>query len=191
MTAELRDRIDELEETIRQLRDELVPQELWLWFPREWKLTPTESKVLAFVMARSPEMARRESLLTNCFSNGSSDDPPDIKIVDVVICKLRQKMAPLAIDIQTVRGNGYEISKRDADILRLICDAEKRGDRVDDFVRIARVRDLEAELGGCYLDCSGAVTSPEQLELVITELRCAAERAWPEAMRRQRERRVA
>lgn len=191
MTAELRERIDELEETIRQLRDELVPQESWLWFPREWKMTPTQAKVLAFIMARSPGMAKREALLTNCFSVIGGDDLPEIKIVDVVICQLRKRMAPLAIDIRTVWGNGYEISKRDAEFLRQICEAEMRGDRVDDFVRIARVHDLEVEHDGCYLDCSGAVTSPEQLEMVITELRCAAERAWPEAMRRQRERRVA
>lgn len=190
MTAELRDRIDELEETVRQLRDELVPQDFSLWFPREWKMTTKEAAVLAFVMARSPEIAKRESILTNCFG-GVADDSPDIKIVDVYIHKVRTKMKPLGIDIETLWGNGYAMSKRDADFLRLICEAERRGDRVDDFVRIARVRDLEAELGGCYLDCSGAVTSPEQLEQVITELRCAAERAWPEAMRRQRERRVA
>ena len=190
MTAELRERIDELEETVRQLRDELVPQKFRLWFPREWKLTTKEALVLAFVMARSPEMAKRESVLTNCFG-GVDDDPPDIKIVDVYIYKLRTKLKPLGIDIETVWGNGYAMSRRDADLLRLICDAEKRGDRVDDFVRIARVHDLEVEHDGCYLDCSGAVTSPEQLEMVITELRCAAERAWPEAMRRQRERRVA
>ena len=191
MTVELRERIDELEETIRQLRDELVPQESWLWFPREWKMTPTQAKVLAFIMARSPGMAKREALLTNCFSVIGGDDLPEIKIVDVVICQLRKRMAPLAIDIRTVWGNGYEISKRDAEFLRQICEAEKRGDRVDDFVRIARVHDLEVEHDGCYLDCSGAVMSPEHLDQVIMELRCAAERAWPEAMRQRRERRVA
>ena len=191
MTAALRDRIDELEETVRQLRDELAPQEFWLWFPREWKLTTQQAKVLAFIMARSPGMAKRESLLLNCVSVPGADNMPDIKIVDVVICAVRKKIAPLGVDIRTVWGNGYEISKRDADFLRLICEAEKRGDRVDDIVRIARVYDGRAEHNGCYLDWRGAVMSPEQLEMVITELRCAAERAWPEAMRRQRERRVA
>ena len=36
MSAELRDKLDEAQETIRLLTEQLVPQAFWMWMPREW-----------------------------------------------------------------------------------------------------------------------------------------------------------
>ena len=38
------------------------------------------------------------------------DDEPEMKIVDVFICKLRKKIRPFGLEIATVWGLGYRMS---------------------------------------------------------------------------------
>jgi two-component system, cell cycle response regulator CtrA len=37
------------------------------------------------------------------------DEPPDVKIIDVWICKMRRKLQPFGIEIKTCWGVGYEM----------------------------------------------------------------------------------
>jgi two-component system cell cycle response regulator CtrA len=37
------------------------------------------------------------------------DDPPEVKIVDVFVCKMRKKLKPFGIEIKTNWGESYEI----------------------------------------------------------------------------------
>ena len=45
--------------------------------------------------------------LMNALYNVGVDDEPEIKIIDVFICKLRKKLKPFGLDIETVWGRGY------------------------------------------------------------------------------------
>lgn len=175
MSAELRDKLDEAQETIRLLTEQLVPQAFWMWMPREWKLTATEAKIVAMMVARAPALVKRESLHWHCVPSAQSDDPADIKIIDVMISKLRAKLDGTGIVIETLWGQGYGISKRDANLVMLICDAEKTGDRVSPSVVVAVVSDAD----GPRLECMGSIRSRDHLEDVIKELRRACEEAWP------------
>lgn len=168
--------LEEARETILQLRDMLAPCMSWLFFPDEWSLTAAEAKILASLMAKAPAPVSREVLHYLVVDPEKDGASQDTKMIDVMIMNLRRKLAGFGFEVLTNRGVGYEISKHDADTLKLIVEAEQCGDKVTDFVRVARVGDFEF---GPYLDCSGSITSPEHLEWVIQELRNAAARAWP------------
>ena len=49
-----------------------------------------------------------------------SVETTDPKMVDVVICKLRKKLRPLGINIQTLWGHGYYIDSDGRDIVENI-----------------------------------------------------------------------
>lgn len=68
-------------------------------------LTPTQQKLLAFLArfgARS-----RDQLYAAMY--GDRLDPPEMKIIDVLVCKLRRALGSYGIDIQTKWGWGYEL----------------------------------------------------------------------------------
>ncbi|MER9912667.1 winged helix-turn-helix domain-containing protein [Mesorhizobium sp. M0050] len=47
------------------------------------------------------------SLLTRLYQ--LKTDEPELKIIDVFVCKLRKKLKPLGVEIQTVWGQGYRL----------------------------------------------------------------------------------
>lgn len=115
----LRDRVDELQEEVRQLREQLVPP---LAFPAEWRLTKSESGVLAFLYARSPHAMSKERVLAAVW--GEHEECPGEKIVDVVLSKLRPKLKPAGIVIETRWGDGFALPRTSRALL-----AQLIGDR--------------------------------------------------------------
>lgn len=115
----LRDRVDELEEEVRQLREQLVPP---LEFPSAWRLTQSEASVLAFLYARNPHAMSRERVLSAVW--GHCEDCPSEKIIDVVIGKMRMKLKHTGIVIDTRWGGGFALSRESCSLL-----AELLGDR--------------------------------------------------------------
>jgi two-component system cell cycle response regulator CtrA len=71
-------------------------------------LTPSEYKMLELLSLRKNTVLSKEACLTYLY-NGLSE--PEIKIIDVFICKLRKKISSAAVDgdsqIETVWGGGY------------------------------------------------------------------------------------
>jgi len=49
----------------------------------------------------------REALLRSIY--GLQIEEPEIKIIDVFVCKLRKKLKPLGVEIQAVWGSGYRL----------------------------------------------------------------------------------
>ncbi|TAJ70048.1 MAG: response regulator transcription factor [Phenylobacterium sp.] len=75
-------------------------------------LTPSEYKMLELLSLRKNTVLTKEACLNHLY-NGLSE--PEIKIIDVFICKLRKKIAAAAggdSQIETVWGGGYML--RDA-----------------------------------------------------------------------------
>lgn len=73
---------------------------------RAFKLTAKEARLMAALLRRSE--CTKEQLLS--FMYDAHEDVPEIKIIDVFVCKLRKKLADHALDIQTIWGRGYFIS---------------------------------------------------------------------------------
>jgi two-component system cell cycle response regulator CtrA len=69
-----------------------------------YNLTMSEAKILNAFMGRRE--VTKHQLMAAIYSN---DDPPQPKIVDVFVCKLRKKLARRGIVIHTIWGSGYMI----------------------------------------------------------------------------------
>ena len=70
-------------------------------------LTGSESKVLSMLMER--EFASKQQLLSAVMADRGADEEPEIKIVDVYICKIRTKIKKFGVDIDTLWGRGYRL----------------------------------------------------------------------------------
>jgi DNA-binding response OmpR family regulator len=100
--AQQRERIECLEEELRQLRSSLAPV---LMFPIEWKLTATQQRlVAAFYKAPDGYLSHEQVFL----ASGSGAEEAD-NLVKVQIMHLRKKIAPLGLNIQKRWGLGYEM----------------------------------------------------------------------------------
>lgn len=69
-------------------------------------LTPAEYRMLEALVLRPGRTLSKEVLL-GLMRDGLSE--PEIKIVDVYVCKLRRKLGPAGRQIETVWGRGYRI----------------------------------------------------------------------------------
>jgi hypothetical protein len=129
--AALREHIEELEETVRQLREQLIPS---VTFPAEIGLTATENRMLSFLLARSPNIMPKERIHEAIYFD--DDDAPFSKVLDVMLIRCRRKLAPYGVAIVSAWAAGLCIEKQSADILR----AMLRGDirRLDEPAKAAR-----------------------------------------------------
>lgn len=95
---------DRLEARVMLLEDALYGGDPH--FPVEWELTKLETRWLATLYARSG-VVTRDMLLTAIYQERSL---PDLKILNVVACKVRRKVAPFGVEIETVWGRGYRLA---------------------------------------------------------------------------------
>lgn len=100
---------DELRERVRQLEAALLADQEWR-APRIFNLTRTEERILAGLVARGTVSKSRLMLV---LYDGRAGDAPQPKIFDVLICKLRKKLRPYDITIETIWGEGYKLSDQD------------------------------------------------------------------------------
>lgn len=107
---------------------EIAGDELLMRLMRMLKLTESEARVFS-VLLRRPQAAKGTLHQAVQRIPSSADEQSDIKIVDVFICKIRTKLDPLGITIDTLWGKGYSLTKegREAAIQRLGL-AEPAGD---------------------------------------------------------------
>ncbi|MBX9596069.1 MAG: helix-turn-helix domain-containing protein [Roseomonas sp.] len=109
---------DTLRETIRRYEELLKPTVL---LPRSWRLTGSETQLLLAIRAVGLNVLHKERAFIAMYGM-FDDDAPDMKTLDVFICKLRRKLmeAQTRISIQTVWGRGWCL---DADSLTRLNDA--------------------------------------------------------------------
>lgn len=72
-------------------------------------LTPAEAKVLELLYRR--EQASKDAIMFATAEPGVEDDRND-RLADVYVCKIRKKLEPLSIEIETLWGEGYRISPK-------------------------------------------------------------------------------
>lgn len=96
---------DDLRERIAALEEALG---LTLDAPPDADFTPTEMKIIGLMLARG--YVRKEAFMTALYASRlDADSIPDIKIIDVLVCKIRPKLEPHGVTIETKWGDGYFI----------------------------------------------------------------------------------
>lgn len=101
-------RIEELEEQVKQLRQQMKPV---VQFPRSWGLTKRETVVLQCLLAR--DICSREYIMTALYDINYYER--DIRVVDQYIKRIRgrfDKHLPEPVSIQTHYGIGYSINPK-------------------------------------------------------------------------------
>ena len=100
---EATDERDTLREQVKLLEEALGAK---MPGPSFVHLTTHESRL--FGALRSTAFMTKEAILNVMY--GGMLEEPNQKIIDVYICKIRRKMAPFGVEIDTVWGRGYCIS---------------------------------------------------------------------------------
>lgn len=104
-------RIEALEAENRRLRDRIEQLEgvaiRGFVPPVEWRLTASEARTLATLLER-PECSK-DAIMSALYRDDGREEP-EMKIVDVFVCKLRKKLAPYGFPIQTIWGHGYKLA---------------------------------------------------------------------------------
>ena len=109
---------DTLREEVRALRKALLGA---AEPPPYFGLTPSEGTMFGILLHnRAP---RTETFMTALFSE-DADDPPEEKILDVWICKMRKKLKPFGIEIKTHWGECWEMPEASKEIARGLMAAE-------------------------------------------------------------------
>lgn len=101
----LRERIAELEEENRQLKEALKPTLAW---PSDIHNAP-ERIVLSMLLARSPNIVAHDRLMAHAFDVDQAEQN-----IRAVVWRLRKKLAPLDIEIKNARGEGYYLDAASA-----------------------------------------------------------------------------
>lgn len=100
-----------IEEENEELRERIISLEEILGFrleiPLVLGLTSSEARVLGFLMKR--ESATKHQIMDAVYSL-RPNEVPEIKIVDVFICKIRRKVKDFDIEIETLWGQGYRLT---------------------------------------------------------------------------------
>jgi hypothetical protein len=102
----LSERVDELKETVRQLREIMRPK---LSFTSEWSLTKQQAALLAGVYSRPVATNDQciEALGRNDFHDQLGNDK--LNHMKVVMHNLRRKLEPFDIRIRTLHRQGYSM----------------------------------------------------------------------------------
>jgi DNA-binding response OmpR family regulator len=105
------DRIEELEELLG----------LNLKLPNEFDLTPTEMQCVGAIVRRG--IVNQEAIYTAVYGSRPESQQPDIKIIDVYICKIRKKLAAKGYALKNNFGVGYYFAPGERDALKQLCAA--------------------------------------------------------------------
>jgi len=97
-----------LRERIRQLEKVLMPPSLI--FPLDWRLTPTEQRVLRCLASR--EMVSKEAIVMA--ARGFEHEDSCEATSQVWVHKLRKKLRQRGVAIESIYGTGYRIENRQA-----------------------------------------------------------------------------
>ena len=104
LIARLEAENDELRERIRQLQNAAGIMEPTI--PMAARLTHMEARIVGALQKQGTVST---AALMNALYFDRTDEP-NVKIVDVYICKARKKLAPFGVVIETVWGQGYTMS---------------------------------------------------------------------------------
>lgn len=73
-------------------------------------LTGYEALLIGRLAEIFPRVGTKEELLAWMYQFKSADEEPEIKIIDVYICKARKKLDQIGVRVDTVWGKGYALA---------------------------------------------------------------------------------
>lgn len=73
-------------------------------------LTGNESLLIQRIAEVFPRVLSKEAALEWMYQFAAEGEEPEIKIIDVFICKARKKLDPIGVRIDTVWGKGYALA---------------------------------------------------------------------------------
>jgi two-component system cell cycle response regulator CtrA len=94
----LRERVSVLEEIIG----------LKMRVPLVFPFTAQEAKLFGFLMKR--DLVTKENAMFVLYGTRAGGEEVEIKIIDVFVCRIRAKLKPFGIPIQTKWGQGYYLN---------------------------------------------------------------------------------
>jgi two-component system cell cycle response regulator CtrA len=94
---------DELRARIAELEEELG---LAAQPPSLFGFTSQEAAIFGVLLKTANP--RKSTFMTALYGD-EADDPPEEKIIDVMICKMRKKLVPFGIMIETSWGEGFSM----------------------------------------------------------------------------------
>jgi two-component system cell cycle response regulator CtrA len=106
--AELRERIAVLEDALG------VRMEA----PLVLNLTSAEARLFGFLLKR--DLVRKDAAMIALYGHRATGEVAEPRIIDVFVCKMRKKLAPFAIMIETQWGQGYFLGPRSKEIARAL-----------------------------------------------------------------------
>ncbi len=108
--AQLRDRIEVLEEENRQLREQLVPA---IALPKAWGMTGMEARLLLAIRAVSPNLLTRHRAMLALYG---FEDGPTGNSLECFLTHARQKLtaAGVAVTIENHRARGWRMTHESA-----------------------------------------------------------------------------
>lgn len=107
----LRDRIEELEGLLG----------LNLKLPNEFGLTPTEMQCVGAIIRRG--ILNQEAIFTAVYGSRPESQQPDMKIIDVYLCRIRRKLTPKGFALKNNFSVGYYFEPPARDALKQLCAA--------------------------------------------------------------------
>lgn len=104
--TELIARVDQLEATLEAMREANQPA-VEMALQTAFGLSNSECKFLMLLADGKPR--RKDQLHSGLYSD-RIDDPPEVKIIDVFVCKVRKKVDRYGLVIETIWGSGYRLN---------------------------------------------------------------------------------
>lgn len=104
--SELISRVGELEAKVALMQDVNEPASL-LFLQEAFDLTLKEAEYLHLMADGRPRTKRQ--IMMGVYPDRLTD-LPEIKIVDVYLCKIRKKVNPFGVEFETIWGSGYHLS---------------------------------------------------------------------------------
>ena len=92
------------------------------------RLTPQEFRVFEYLLTKFPRLCHKDDIWSHAFMQPNGEGP-ELKIVDVIICKLRKKLVDVGIVIETTWGKGYKLVEVDP---ALVDEIKEKGIRLRD-----------------------------------------------------------
>lgn len=89
--------------------------------PSPVAMSVSEEIVAQLLRDRQPHTVTRSALFAVLYVFRAEADEPDMKVIDVWICKVRRKLAPLGIEIMVDWGKGYFMPAASAEIWDQAC----------------------------------------------------------------------
>lgn len=102
----VRAQLDDANYLLREIQAEKSKDGRWSNYVAVAGITGKEAMLL-FVLLESHGRVAKERLYHELYGMRNPDEQPDPKIVDVFVCKIRAKLKPFDIEIDTVWGHGY------------------------------------------------------------------------------------